>query len=74
MKKRLCLTLCLALLLGLFAGCVPEDTPYVPTGDALADEDADVNATIPEEEGEQEEVEALSADRPGDRGRRDGDR
>lgn len=28
MKKRLCLTLCLALLLGLFAGCVPEDTPY----------------------------------------------
>lgn len=29
---------------------------------------------IPEEEGEQEEVEALSADRPGDCGRRDGDR
>lgn len=28
---------------------------------------------IPEEEGEQEEVEALPADRPGYRGRRDGD-
>ena len=28
---------------------------------------------ILEEEGEQEEVEALPADRPGDRGRRDGD-
>ena len=56
MKKRLCLTLCLALLLGLFTGCVPEDTPYVPTGDALADEDADVNATIPEEEGEPQQL------------------
>lgn len=56
MKKRLCLFLCLALLLGLFTGCVPEDAPYVPTGDALADEDADVNATIPEEESEPQQL------------------
>ena len=45
MTKILSLILCLAMLLGLFSGCVAENTPYVPTGDALADEDADVNAT-----------------------------
>ena len=53
MKKILALLLCLLLLTGMFAGCAAEDTPYVPTGDALAPEDADVNATIPEEEVEQ---------------------
>lgn len=55
MNKILALLLCAALLMGLFAGCAAEDTPYVPTGDALAPEDADVNATIPEEEGEQQD-------------------
>lgn len=56
MKIQLSLILCLALLLGLFTGCVPEDTPYIPTGDALAAEDADVNATIPEEKTEPQQL------------------
>ena len=62
MKKRiagrlLCalLLLCAAMVLSIFSGCAAEDTPYEPTGDALAPEDADVNATIPEEEGEPQE-------------------
>lgn len=49
MKKILLLLLCAATVLSLFAGCAAEDTPYIPTGDALAPEDADVNATVPEE-------------------------
>ena len=56
MKKILLLLLCAAVMLSLFAGCAAEDTPYEPTGDALAPEDADVNATIPEEEGEPQEL------------------
>lgn len=56
MTKTLSLILCLALLLGMFTGCVAEDTPYVPTGDALADEDADVNATESSSDGEPQEL------------------
>ena len=41
--------------MSIFSGCAAEDTPYVPTGDALAPEDADVNATIPEENDEPQE-------------------
>lgn len=55
MKKILLLLLCAALVFGLFTGCAAEDTPYIPTGDALAPEDADVNATIPEESSEEQE-------------------
>ena len=55
MKKILLLLLCAAMMLSLFSGCAAEDSPYVPTGDALAPEDADVNATIPEEEGAPQE-------------------
>ena len=55
MKKILLLILCAAMLLGLFTGCAAEDTPYVPTGDALAPEDADVNATIAYEDTEAQE-------------------
>ena len=55
MKKILLLLLCAAMVLSIFSGCAAEDTPYEPTGDALAPEDADVNATIPEEEGEPQE-------------------
>ena len=55
MKKFITLLLCALMVLSLFAGCAAEDTPYVPTGDALAPEDADVNATQPEEEGEIQE-------------------
>jgi peptide/nickel transport system substrate-binding protein len=56
MKKILALLLCAAMVLACFSGCAAEDSPYVPTGDALAPEDADVNATIPEEEGEPQEI------------------
>lgn len=52
MKRIILLLLCVATVLSLFAGCAAEDTPYVPTGDALAPEDADVNATIPDEDAE----------------------
>ena len=55
MKKILLLLLCAAMILSIFSGCAAEDTPYVPTGDALAPEDADVNATIPDEEEEPQE-------------------
>lgn len=51
MKRILLLALCAAMLLTFFSGCAAEDTPYVPTGDALAPEDADVNATQPVETG-----------------------
>ena len=55
MKRIIPLLLCLALLIGLFSGCAAEDTPYEPTGNALAPEDADVNATIPDENVEQDD-------------------
>ena len=55
MKKILLLLLCATMILSIFSGCAAEDTPYVPTGDALAPEDADVNATIPDEEEEPQE-------------------
>ncbi len=55
MRKTLLLLLCAAMLLAFFSGCAAEDTPYVPTGDALAPEDADVNATQPEEVNESQE-------------------
>lgn len=55
MRKITLLLLCAALVLSIFSGCAAEDTPYVPTGDALAPEDADVNATIAEDEGEQQD-------------------
>ncbi len=54
-KKIWVMLLCLSLCLGLLPGCVAEDTPYVPSGDALAPEDADVDATeAPEEVSHQE--------------------
>ena len=55
MKKILLLLLCAAMVLSIFSGCAAEDKPYEPTGDALAPEDADVNATIPDEEEEPQE-------------------
>lgn len=54
MKRILPLILCLALLLGALSGCAAEDTPYVPQGDALMSEDADLNAPIEEEKDPQE--------------------
>ena len=55
MKRILLLLLCAAMVFTMFVGCAAEDTPYEPTGDALAPEDADVNATQPEEEGAPQE-------------------
>ena len=51
MKKILPLILCFSLVLSLLAGCVPENRPYEPTGEALAAEDADLNATEPTGDG-----------------------
>lgn len=50
MRKILALLLCALLVLGSFAGCAKEKEPYVPTGDALEDENADLNETVPREE------------------------
>ena len=47
MKKILPLILVFSLVLSLLAGCVPEDRAYEPTGDALAEADADLDATEP---------------------------
>lgn len=55
MKKTLLILLCAAMVFTLFSGCAAEDTAYIPTGDALAPEDADVNATQPEERAETQE-------------------
>ena len=55
MKRILLLLLCAAMVFTLFTGCAAEDTPYEPTGDALAPEDAEVNATQPAERAETQE-------------------
>ncbi len=54
MKRILAFLLCLSLILGCCTGCAAEDKPYVPQGDALMPEDADVNTPIQEEKPEQE--------------------
>ena len=36
MKRLLLLSLCAALLCGLFAGCGSQEDAYVPTGDGLS--------------------------------------
>lgn len=56
MKRTLPLILCLSLILSIFAGCAAEDTPYVPTGDALMPEDADLTATAPKDDSVPQEL------------------
>ena len=56
MKKILPLILVFSLVLSLLTGCVPEDRPYEPTGDALAAEDADLRATEPTGTGSTQEL------------------
>ena len=56
MKKTLPLILVFSLVMSLLAGCVPEDRPYDPTGDALAAEDADLNATEPTGDGSNQDL------------------
>lgn len=56
MKRILPMLLCLSVVLSLFAGCAAEDTPYVPTGDALAAEDADLFATAPKDDSAPQEL------------------
>lgn len=56
MKHTICLLLISCILLGLFTGCAAEDTPYVPTGDALDAEDADLFATEPPDDTEPQEL------------------
>ena len=54
MKKSLSLLLCAVMLLSLLSGCGTEsDEPYVPTGNALADENAPITED-PAGEAEQE--------------------
>ena len=64
MKKIMALFLCLVMILGLFSGCAAEDTPYVPHGDALMAEDADLNTPIAEEKEPQELTMVCYMDKP----------
>lgn len=52
MRKIVSLVLSVLLVAGLFAGCGGERKAYVPTGDALEDENADLQQTQPREEQE----------------------
>ena len=52
MKRILTILLCAGLLIGLLAGCAREESPYVPTGDALEDENAPTATTKAPEETE----------------------
>lgn len=55
MKKYAALMLCAALLLGMLSGCAEQEKePYVPTGDALVDENADLSTLATEPEKEQD--------------------
>ena len=64
MKKTVSILLCLVLMLGLFTGCGPQDTPesYMPTGDALEQEIPEEEDTV-QTDGEQELSLAYYADR-----------
>ena len=64
MKRILPLLLTLCLILGCFSGCAAEDTPYIPHGDALAPEEADVSLEdIPVDDTPQELTLAYYPDR-----------
>lgn len=57
MKKLLVLLLCLAMTVGLFAGCASGQESYVPTGDALSQE---IGGTTPTEVQEDAPEQALT--------------
>ena len=64
MKRILALMLCLCLALSAFSGCAAEDTPYVPTGDALIYDDSDLENLVSDKETEPQEFSlAYYADR-----------
>ena len=65
MKRIAILLLSAALLLGIFSGCAAENTPYVPSGNALVYDDNEENPVILEEETEPQEFSlAYYSDRP----------
>lgn len=47
MKRLFSILLCAALVLCLFSGCNGEEGPYVPTGDALEQEDSNITTAPP---------------------------
>ena len=64
MKRILILMFCFSLLLSVFSGCAAENTPYVPTGDALVYDDSDLSSVISDEDAEPQELSlAYYADR-----------
>lgn len=54
MKQIIALFLCAILAVSLFAGCQQNETPYIPTGDALDSDDS--NATRPTEEVKEQDL------------------
>ena len=56
MKRTMILFVVLSVILGLFSGCVAEDKPYVPTGDALIYDDSELSATTSPEDVEPQEL------------------
>ena len=64
MKRMIILTICLSVFLGLLSGCAAENSPYVPTGDALIYDDSELDATVSDEDAEPQELSlAYYADR-----------
>ncbi len=45
MKRHISIFLCMMLMLSFLCGCLPEETPYVPTGDGLAGESTRPSST-----------------------------
>ena len=65
MKRIVTLLLCGAFLLAMFSGCAAENTPYIPTGDALVSEDGEADIIVTDEKTEPQEFSlAYYADRP----------
>lgn len=56
MKRIFLLILCFFILLPILSGCVAEDTPYVPSGDALIYDDSQLEETIDVEAAQAQEL------------------
>lgn len=56
MKRFIILIVCLSMILSSLCGCVAEDSPYVPTGDALIYDDSELSATVSDEDAAAQEL------------------
>ena len=56
MKRFIILIVCFSLILPILSGCVAEDNPYIPTGDALIYDDSELSATVSAEDEDPQEL------------------